>query len=244
MGVYNFSYSSYRALLKALLASGREPTDYFCAPSREGQLILRHDIDIDIFGCERLAVEEEALGASSTWFFQPNNDYYNPLSSQCLRILRALSERHTVGLHIDPVLFSSPEQLEREISNIYTFYSGYFRLHPVFSFHRPAKYLTDASCPVEGFINAYDQRFMNDMIYMSDSNRRPFFEGERFAQATSSRRSAVLLTHPIWWHEDDMGDDELAEHLAEQAAERICRSALRGNITRFSDLGALKEPKQ
>lgn len=232
----DFSFASYERLLGLFEERGYSGAGYFDQPQSERRLILRHDIDIDIFNCESMAQIEEAHGYSSTWFFQPNNDYYNPLSAQCMGILRRLSETHTLGLHIDPVLFPDAQQLEQGVQRLYDFYSQYLDIKKVFSFHRPAKYLEDPSAPLSGFVNAYSSRFMDSMTYVSDSNRRVFFEQDRIWDALESSRSVILLTHPLWWREESLEPEQLYEHLLERTGQNICRSALAGNITLYGHL--------
>ena len=233
---FDFSFASYDRLLKLFQKSEYECVNYFDIPSSDSKILLRHDIDIDIFNCKRMSELELGNSFSSTWFFQPNNDYYNPLSSECMRILRDLSEHHTLGLHIDPVLFPDAEQLERGVVRLYDFYSGYFDVKKVISFHRPAKYLKDPAASISGFVNAYDHIFLDSMTYVSDSNRREFFGQERIWEAYNSRRSVILLTHPLWWREDSLDREALYKRICESAENNICRKALAGNITLYGYL--------
>lgn len=232
----DFSLGAYGQLLAGLLDKGYRPRSFFDDPPEEGGLLLRHDIDIDIFGCPQMAEIEESLGLSSTWFVQPNNDYYNPLSAKCLVILRSLAERHDVGLHIDPSMFGDAGQMAEGVGRMFEFYSRYIPLKKIFSFHRPAKYLSDMTLPVEGFVNAYDSRFTERMVYVSDSNRRPFANLDRFKDAARAGRSLLILTHPLWWHEISLEKDELLAHIAAQTEREICRRALAKNITLFADI--------
>jgi len=239
---FDFSFDSYDRLMGHFNSLGYSNAGYFDNPQPQRTILLRHDIDIDIFNCEHLSEFELEHGFSSTWFFQPNNDYYNPLSTQCLRILNNLSAHHTLGLHIDPVLFSDIEQLEVGVKQLYDFYSCYLDIKPVFSFHRPAKYLSNASAvQLEGFVNAYSSCFMDKMTYVSDSNRRKFFEQDRIWNALEEHRSIILLTHPLWWHEKSFSPDQLYDHLLTLTNKNICRHALAQNITMY---GQLLENKQ
>ena len=233
---FDFSFDSYDRLLRIFQTEDYKNGGYFDSPKPKKHLILRHDIDIDIHNCAELSHIELSHGYSSTWFFQPNNDYYNPLSTKCVHILRDLSEHHTLGLHIDPSIFPDLNQLQQGIQKLYDFYSCYFDVKKVFSFHRPAKYLTDSSIYVDGFINAYDKRFMDITTYVSDSNRRAFFTQDRIWDAVDNGDSVILLTHPLWWHETSLEPDQLYKHLCASAQKNLCQSALAENITLYSSL--------
>ena len=102
----NFTFEYYRFLIGLL-----QNKDYlFSSFDRDctiKRVILRHDIDIDIYNSLNMAEIESQLGAFSTWFIQPNNDFYNMLSKQIVEII---SEIHhlggIIGLHIDGTMFS------------------------------------------------------------------------------------------------------------------------------------------
>ena len=200
--MYDFSYKSYSKLLKEFLSRKYLSTSYTQHDNKNtGRLLLRHDIDISIFNCERLSEIEAENGFQATWFFQPNNDFYNPLSSQCLSILIKLSKNHNLGLHIEPWFSCNAKDLEDYVNKIYNFYSNFLPLQKVVSFHRPNRYLKNLNVEIPGFINAYSDAFVKEMVYVSDSNRRPFWEQERIWEAINNRRPINLLIHPIWWAE-------------------------------------------
>ena len=232
--MYDFSYEAYSRLLEQFLCRGYISTSYTQFDTKNtGVLLLRHDIDIDIFSCERLSEIEVETGFHSTWFFQPNNDLYNPLSSQCLNILTNISKYHSLGLHIDPRFAQDVKGLEAFINRSYDFYSNYIPLEKVFSFHRPTKPLKNFEIP--GFVNAYNDTFFKEMVYVSDSNRRCFWEQERIWEAMGNGRSTNLLIHPIWWAEASLQPEAILSRL-ETVGKRMARAALNNNVTCFAEM--------
>ncbi|HBR32262.1 MAG TPA: hypothetical protein DD733_09295, partial [Clostridiales bacterium] len=73
----------------------------------DGSFIAAVVSEDDIYNSLNMAEIESQLGAFSTWFIQPNNDFYNMLSKQIVEII---SEIHhlggIIGLHIDGTMFS------------------------------------------------------------------------------------------------------------------------------------------
>ena len=239
-----FTFLEYSKLLKEFNNNNYTCVSYFNKTNSNKELLLRHDIDIDIFNCLNLASIEEINGFYSTWFVQIDNDFYNPLSSQALKILKRLSEKHILGLHINPAGMNyQPESIEDLtiwIERIYKFYSDYLPIERIISFHRPAKYLSDSGIKINGFINAYDDSFIKEMNYISDSNRRPFLDLKYLEEAFRTGQSINLLTHPIWWSYERKTIEEKYEELTSTAVNKICKSSLINNISCFSYLKEIK----
>ena len=223
----NFTFEYYRFLIGLL-----QNKDYlFSSFDRDctiKRVILRHDIDIDIYNSLNMAEIESQLGAFSTWFIQPNNDFYNMLSKQIVEII---SEIHhlggIIGLHIDGTMFSDQDEMIINIKKMFDFYQEYLPLDPVFSFHRPAKFLENPAIEIDGLINAYETPFFKEMAYISDSNRRKFWEEERLFNAIENGSSIQLLTHPLWWREKDTSKEIIQKQVRDMAVEKIADNALR-----------------
>lgn len=234
--MYDFSYKSYSKLLEEFLATGYRTTDYIQFDNKNtGRLLLRHDIDITVFNCERISDIEAEKGFRSTWFFQPDNAFYNPLSPRSLRVLTKLSKYHSLGLHIEPSFAQSAEGLTQFLNILYDFFSNFLPLEKVFSFHRPSKYLRELNIEIPGFVNAYSDIFTKEMVYISDSNRRCFWEQERIWNAMEKRSSINLLIHPIWWGEKSLNPEEILPRL-ELAGKRMARNVLSNNVSCFAEI--------
>ena len=71
------------------------------------QIILRHDVDLDIYPAYKMALLENEIGVKSTFFILLNAQSYNPLSINNKNILREISSLgFEIGLHFDPTNYS------------------------------------------------------------------------------------------------------------------------------------------
>ncbi len=94
------------------------------------------------------------------------------LSSEIRKLSEFLKNPESeVGLHIDATDLASRESIEREVKALFNFYSGYYNISNVFSFHRPPERLLQ-NLQIQGFVNTYEDRFFKMIHYFSDSNRR------------------------------------------------------------------------
>lgn len=163
------------------------------------RIYLRHDVDIDFMGAYDLAKIEGENNVSSIFFFQPNNDFYNIMSDECLSIIKKIYDLgHEIGLHIDETLFKGEKEMIQNIKNTFEFYSNYIPVSNVISFHCPSSYILNNNIRIEGFINTYEKRFFEDIKYFSDSNRRIFWKDD-FYNSIKEGLSIQFLTHPFWW---------------------------------------------
>ncbi|MBI4338634.1 MAG: hypothetical protein HY680_01630 [Chloroflexi bacterium] len=162
-------------------------------------LILRHDVDHSLELALELARMEAAQGFLATYFILVGTAAYNVLAPDSRRVIRELKALgHEVGLHYDPSNYEGvPEEQKAE-----------FRLHlallasqsggPVWSAsaHNPVNSgVLDVGALVK--YHAYDRRFTEDMVYVSDSNQawRQWHPLDLIEQGVSFH----LLLHPVWW---------------------------------------------
>jgi hypothetical protein len=76
-----FDLAHYRDLLEAAKAGGYRFAFFEGAPS-EGDLILRHDVDLSLDAALRLAELEAEADAVSTYFLMTGSVFYNLGSSE------------------------------------------------------------------------------------------------------------------------------------------------------------------
>lgn len=176
----DFSLRHYRALLDAAKAGGYRWAG-FDQPPGDGDLILRHDVDLSLDAALALAEVEAAAGAWSTWFLMTRSVFYNLASSEgerAIERLRVLGHRvahHAVWPDVD---------LDD-------------RFDPVVAWHNPDPEYMHA--PVEEATNVMEAPFFDPEHYRSDSNQHwrngcPHDELEQRAFTWLQ-----LLTHPEIW---------------------------------------------
>ena len=175
-----FDFAHYRELLQAAKAGGYRWA-FFDAEPRDGDLILRHDVDLSLDAALRLAQLEAEEGMAATYFLLTESVFYNLASSEgraAIERLRALG--HRVGLH---AVWPNVRLDER--------------FDPVIAWHNPdPEYM---SAPVEGATNAMQAPWFTPETYRSDSNQS-WRHGCPHEELAAGRFPWLqLLTHPEIW---------------------------------------------
>ena len=206
-----FELSHYRELLDAARAGGYRFA-WFDSDPEEGDLLLRHDVDLSLDAALRMAAAEADAGAQATYFLMTGSVFYNLASSEgaaAIERLRRLG--HRVGLHaIYP---------EAQLDD---------RFDPVVAWHNPdPEYM---SAPVDGAANVMEPRFFSRETYRSDSNQRWRHGCPHDDLAAGRFPWLQLLIHPeIWAYPGAtmretmlaMLDAERSRRLEQLAADRI-----------------------
>lgn len=238
----DFSYQSYRTLLQGLLYNNYSirligTTD----SSTEKNLYLRHDVDTDYLGVLPLARIEFELGMKSTWYFLPDCPVYNLCSKQIKQIITELHTMgHQVGLHIDATRYTNQTEMIASVNEYYVFFSKFLPISKTLSFHKPAPWLlNDVFIPE--WVNAYQKEFYSNVVYVSDSNRREFWNEDRLSMAIKDQRSLTLLTHPLWWKETSLDSEEVFNYCCKILGEGQVSSYLIDTCKRYSNRDPLVE---
>ncbi|MAT38379.1 MAG: hypothetical protein CL946_02110 [Ectothiorhodospiraceae bacterium] len=186
-----------------------------------GEIVMRHDVDLDIEPLVKMAEQEENAGVRSTFFILTSCHSYNPRSNYNAGILKNLADGGwEIGLHYDPsiyrtednVLLDEKMRLECRILEDIT-----GQKVESISIHIPSLH---GEYPFfDGFFNAYDERIFNDFVYMSDS--RMNFRGKNpyeFVKRAVEKPLQVLL-HPLHFTEDGIGYPDIhAEYIKRHIA--------------------------
>jgi hypothetical protein len=196
-----FDLAHYRELLEAVEAGGYRYA-FFEGQPREGDVILRHDVDLSLDAALRLAELEADAGAVSTYFLMTGSVFYNLASAEgeeALARLRALG--HRVGLH------AVYPRLELDV-----------RFDPVVAWHNPDPAYMCA--PVEGALNVMEPPWFDPETYRSDSNQH-----WRSGCPHEELREHVfpwlqLLTHPEIWVYPGARMGETMRAMLEEEKER------------------------
>jgi hypothetical protein len=197
-----FHLEHYSELLEAAKAGGYRFGFFEGAPS-DGDLILRHDVDLSLDAALRMAALEAQAGVQATYFLMTQSVFYNLASyegEQAIKRLRELG--HRVGLHaVHP-----NAQLDD-------------RFDPIVAWHNPEpRYM---GVPIEGAINVMGAPWFSPATYRSDSNQvwRAGCPHEHLRAGLF--RWLQLLTHPeIWAYPGEtMGESMRAMLEAEHARD-------------------------
>jgi hypothetical protein len=175
-----FDLDHYRELLAAA-DDGAYTWAGFDRPPADGDLILRHDVDLSLEAALRVAEVEADAGARATYFLMTRSVFYNLDSragEHAIERLRDLGHRvghHAVWPHLD---------LDD-------------RFDPVVAWHNPdPEYM---SAPVDGAVNVMQPPWFDPEHYRSDSNQRWRHGCPHEQIARGEFAWLQLLVHPEIW---------------------------------------------
>lgn len=209
----DFTRAGYRELLKAFLTHGYRPATYETCRKDAPDLILRHDLDFAPELALRIAEIETDLAMPAAYFILLETPFYTIRDTHVRSAVKELiAMGHEIGLHFDAAAGEDTaealDKAAREQCAILEDIAG----TPVrmISFHRPAKVLLGREEEIGGRPHTYQPRYFNEMGYCSDSRGLWRFGHPLKTPAVAESRALQLLTHPIWWANDDGGDREAA----------------------------------
>jgi hypothetical protein len=196
----SWDLDAYGALLDA--ASGYRFVVFDHEP-QEGELFLRHDVDLSLAAAAQMAELEAARGVSATYFLMTRSVFYNLASTEGERLVARLRELgHRVGLHaVHPhVDFDD-------------------RFDPVLAWHNPdPEFVND---PVDGLVNVMSPPWFDRTHYRSDSNQHWRSGDPTEALAAREFDWLQLLTHPeIWTFAGQTMRETMESMLAAEREER------------------------
>ncbi len=206
-GGCSFSLDHYREILEAAKAGGYTFAG-FDRPPAEGDLIIRHDVDLSLQAALQMAEVEAEVGAWSTWFLMTRSVFYNLASIEgkdAIARLRELGGR--IGHH---AIFPQIDLDER--------------FDPVVAWHNPdLEYMSD---PVEGVVNAMSAPWFDREHFRSDSNHRWGFRGHQHGCPHGELARAELdwlhlIIHPaIWVYEGTTMRETMESFVEAESAHR------------------------
>jgi hypothetical protein len=230
-----FSRDGYRGLLEGFLSADYKPVTFDKVRRERRDVIVRHDVDVSLEAAVNIAELEYEMSVRATYFVMVSNSFYNIHSFEARRLLARLGALgHQVGLHFDTSVHPAADVL-----------AGYgdavaheFRLLAavvgdpidIVSFHNPRPEMINRERPEGSPAHTYEPRFFSDITYVADSSGRWRFGGP-FERLAFRRGTAIhLLTHPIWWDQDEPtdGPEFTLEKFAAEHVARLQESLARG----------------
>jgi hypothetical protein len=176
----DFSLEHYRDLLRAAKTGGYRFAGFDRAPE-DGDLILRHDVDLSLDGALAVAELEAEEGAWSTWFLMTRSVFYNLDSKEGVHAVARLRELgHRVAHHAVWPDVDLDERFDR-----------------VVAWHNPDPEYMRA--PIDGATNVMEPPFFDPDHYRSDSNQHWRHGCPHEQLARGEFAWLQLLTHPEIW---------------------------------------------
>ena len=158
----DFSFNHYREILTLVKEKGYQSTFY--DEQVEGrQIIIRHDIDLDLDAALEMAKIEAELDMKAVYFIWITSPFYNIFENRYKNIIMKIVELgHEIGLHYDETSYmcDSREELISYIDKESNLIKTYFDLDiRTVSFHRPSQYILNSDLKCGKYINTYSKKF-------------------------------------------------------------------------------------
>lgn len=218
----SFSHDVYERFLTTLLEDGYEFVGFSPSGHDDGDVILRHDVDLSPERALEMARLEADLGVRSTYLFLLTTPVYNLLETDNVEALEEISSLgHDVGVHFNTHHYWNEQPPVAELVNTVrsecdTLGRLIDRDVSVVSPHMPPEWMLGRD--FAAFTNAYGTPYFEDVEYVSDSNQKwrsepPFPDG---------RPTAVqILVHPGLWGPTDRRMDEIVSALENECHDRV-----------------------
>lgn len=221
MSTCDFTYSHYEKILDMIKQTDYKVTFFNKTYLNSKELIVRHDIDIDLEKAYRMALIENKHEIRTTYFILVRSPFYNIFDKSNSDFIRYILDLgHQIGLHFDEAYYGL-----NDVGNVIKNVDSEVRIledcfdTKIFavSFHRPSQFLLQSDIKLNNnLINTYDRNFIKEFKYISDS-RRMWKEGClcRFFEKTgidySSPDRIQALVHPIWWTDKSLSAQDTME---------------------------------
>lgn len=209
--VMDFSYKSYKILLKKLCSNYRFTSFSFAKYNNiedKGYLLLRHDIDQSLEKALEIAKIEHELGVSSTYFLFFKSPFYNIFANKEKQIINQIIKlNHFIGLHFDYSNndVSSVSHLLHQIKIETDFIQEYFNVHvDAVSFHRPGSINFFQHLELKNYPHTYERLFFEKFKYFSDSRGYWRFGNPIDSEEFKQGKNLHILIHPIWWNKTNV----------------------------------------
>jgi len=202
-----FDLAHYRELVEAAQAGGYRFACFGEGPE-DGEVFLRHDVDLSLDAALRMAELEHDLEATATYFLMTESVFYNLASTEGVAAIARLRELgHRVGLHA-----------------VYPNAALDERFDPVVAWHNPDPEYMRA--PVPGAINVMEDRYFDPATYRSDSNQHWRSGCPHDELRAGAFPWLQLLTHPeIWAFEGATMGQTMRAMLEAEKERRLCQLA-------------------
>jgi hypothetical protein len=198
-----FDLDHYAEILKAAAEGGYRFADFGDDP-REGDLFLRHDVDLSLDAAMRMGELEASLGVTAWYFLMRDSTFYNLGSDEGTEaIVRLQKLGHRLGCHL---VFPDTALDER--------------LGPVVAWHNPDPAYMSAE--LEDAINVMSPRYFSPERYRSDSNQRWRHGCPHEELRAGAFPWLQLLVHPeIWVYEGATMGETMRSMLEAEKKRRL-----------------------
>lgn len=211
MSACDFTLEHYQDILRTIQEKGYRDIFFNEATGNPKEILLRHDIDLDLESAYKMALVESRCGMRATYFIFVRSPFYNILDSANSNFMKEIASLgHQIGLHFDQAFYGTDdiEVLKNHVdAEVQLMVNCFDRDVFAVSFHRPSRLILESDIKLNNnLINTYDKSFTRNFKYISDS-RRMWKDGclcrliEKADENGMSIPCIHALIHPVWWVE-------------------------------------------
>ena len=210
----------YKKLIETFLKSGYRCFPFVDAPPEEKALLLRHDVDFDLFLARDMAALESEMRVESTYFVMLRSASYNLLEKENSELVSQIgSYGHHISLHFDPTIYEDfTAGLKKELE----VFSDFFGLRPeCISIHRPKPFFLECDTPIGDIRHTYQSCYTGQIHYFSDSQGEFRHGSPLVSRAFEMQHSIHLLIHPIWWVTNEVAPVDILNSFLDMRIKRF-----------------------
>ena len=187
--------------------------------NKNKQIILRHDVDLDVDLAYEMAILEKNMGIKSTYFFLLSNNSYNLISTKNQKKLIKIRELgHKVSLHFDMMIYDDVYKgLKREVKIFNEVFNEEIN---IISIHRPKNNLLEKPDDYFELSNSYEKKYTKDIFYFADSGGAFRYGNPLESEAFNSIRNMQLVIHPVWWMIHGNSVSQIVEKVIEKKSKK------------------------
>jgi len=195
------------------------------------QIILRHDIDLDINIALEMAKIENKLNINSTYFFLLTNESYNLISEENLGYVKKIRDLgHSISLHFDIAIYKNAKKgLDIESAIFNKIFEEDIN---IISIHRPSEDFLKNPLNYFSLATSYDEKFTKNINYFSDSGGSFKYGHPIDSKVFKKGLNIQLLIHPIWWINSKNSINETVNNMINNKKE-LLKAHFQKNIKTF-----------
>lgn len=219
-----FSFQHYNEIMMLIKDSGYRSG--FLRDKISGkQIIIRHDVDLDLDTALEMAKIESSMGMIGCYFIWINSPFYNIFEQRYTKIINEIiALGHEIGLHFDETAHYCEKEsemlfcIEKECKILNDHLNIYIES---VSFHRPSKIVLNGDLKLGKYINTYSNKNFNEFRYISDS--KGLWKEDCICKLLNNidNEKIQFLTHPIWWKEKSINNQDRLKEFLEFKLEKM-----------------------
>jgi len=188
--------------------------------NKSNQVILRHDVDLDIDLAYEMSIIENSIGIKSTYFFLLSNNSYNLISEKNKKILIKIRDLgHKISLHFDMTIYEDILEGFRKEQEIFN--KIFNEKINIISIHRPKNDFLKSPDNFFNISNSYESKYTDNISYFADSGGSFRYGNPLNSISFKNKQNIQLVIHPAWWMINLNSVNEIVDEVIKNKSEKI-----------------------